>query len=157
MKKSLFCRFLNKFQANENNCWIWNGTKHEFGYGKIGVDGKMLKAHRVSWFLFKGQIPASLCVLHKCDNPACVNPDHLFLGTLKDNTRDMIRKGRDAACGERNHESKLSPAQVAEIIALRKEGVMLKYISAQFGISMGHVSQIASGGRWGHVERDRDK
>jgi hypothetical protein len=78
----------------EIGCWIWLGAIKSYGYGSIKYRNKDMRANRVSWLAFKGEIPKGLCVLHHCDNPACVNPDHLFLGTLKDNMQDCIKKGR---------------------------------------------------------------
>lgn len=76
------------------NCWIWTASTRPSGYGQMGVGYKTCHAHRVSWKLHRGLIPKSLCVLHKCDTPACVNPEHLFLGTQKDNIQDAVKKGR---------------------------------------------------------------
>lgn len=75
------------------NCWVWTGGRIPSGYGKMSLDCKSVLAHRVSWHLAHGG-PAQLLVLHRCDNPACVRPDHLFEGTCKDNTEDMVKKGR---------------------------------------------------------------
>lgn len=77
-------------------CWLYHGSKAHFGYGVLffGKEGREVRAHRFAWELLRGPIPAGLWVLHRCDVPSCVNPDHLFLGTAKDNTADMIRKGR---------------------------------------------------------------
>ena len=86
-------------------CWTWAGSKTRQGYGCIGSGGKyapVVKAHRVSWELNRGPIPQGLCVLHHCDNPSCVNPNHLFLGTVRDNWNDAITKGR-AVPYNRNH------------------------------------------------------
>lgn len=76
------------------DCWVWIGCKNPKGYGQFWGQDKMIGAHRYSWILKKGSIPNDLCVLHKCDNPPCVNPDHLFLGTQSDNMKDMAQKGR---------------------------------------------------------------
>ncbi len=77
-----------------SGCWIWLLDTLPYGYGKIKVEGKTKRAHRVSWEEFNGQIPEGMCVLHNCDVPACVNPEHLFLGTQADNMRDMKQKSR---------------------------------------------------------------
>ena len=77
-----------------SGCWLWLGALHVFGYGKFGLHEKIYHAHRIAWQLLRGRISSGLQVLHKCDNPSCVNPDHLFLGTQKDNIHDMWQKGR---------------------------------------------------------------
>ena len=92
VKFNLFTIFFNKFTKQKNGCWEWNCNKKE--YGDVYYKTKHYSSHRFSYTLFKEQIPEGLFVLHKCDNPCCVNPDHLFLGTQQDNITDMWDKGR---------------------------------------------------------------
>lgn len=80
---------------DSNNCWIWTAAKTSVGYGELRYDGELTLAHRVSWIVYKGPIPNGLIVCHTCDIRACINPDHLFLGTHSDNTQDMLRKNRN--------------------------------------------------------------
>lgn len=80
--------------VQEGDCWVWTASKFNSGYGKITFNERQMGAHRASWLVFRGDIPAGICVLHKCDNRPCVNPDHLFLGTNLDNVRDKQAKGR---------------------------------------------------------------
>lgn len=87
--------------AHSSECWLWTGPKVGRGYGKTHWNGKTARAHRVAWEITYGPIADGMCVLHKCDNPACCRPDHLFLGTYADNNRDMKKKGRTAR-GEQN-------------------------------------------------------
>ncbi len=86
-------RFFSKIKKTKK-CWGWTGTKHQFGYGSFSFKSKKINAHRFSYIVHCGPIPNGMCVLHKCDIPECVNPDHLFLGTQKDNMEDMASKGR---------------------------------------------------------------
>jgi hypothetical protein len=158
--------------AGPDECWVWTGGKFDFGYGACWDGDRTTQAHRVSWVLAHGHLPPKTCVLHKCDNPPCVNPAHLFLGSRSDNTADMIRKGRakltgpiTPATGDRNGSrtspesrpkgsavktSKLTLAQVLEIRRLRADGLERNAVAAQFGIAPGHVSQITSGRAWRH-------
>ena len=90
-------RFWGKVAKRDGEeCWEWQGSRKGGGYGSIGIKGGTVAAHRASWVLTNGAIPDNLWVLHKCDNPPCVRPDHLFLGTRLDNVRDMCAKGRNA-------------------------------------------------------------
>jgi hypothetical protein len=88
---------IERFSIPEPNsgCWLWTGSPVGIGYGRIRANGRHWLAHRASWRVHRGRIPRGRCVLHRCDTPACVNPDHLFLGSLKDNAQDALRKGRN--------------------------------------------------------------
>jgi len=91
---NVMARFWAKVKIRgAGDCWEWQASKRR-AYGKIRIKCEYVPAHRVAWMLTHGEIPEGLCVLHRCDNPPCVNPDHLFLGTLKDNSQDMLRKLR---------------------------------------------------------------
>lgn len=86
--------FFKKAKKLKSGCWQWKGSSNKDGYGTTRYMGKSIMAHRLSFLLHGGEIPDGMCVLHSCDNPPCVNPDHLFLGTHQDNMDDMARKGR---------------------------------------------------------------
>jgi len=140
-------RFWSKVSKTES-CWIWTGGSLESGYGMIrvgGSDKRKLEAHRVSWILENGFIPDGLCVLHKCDNPPCVNPKHLFIGTLQDNVRDMNQKGRSSGGRiPRNQFSrKTSEEDVVEIRELYASGnYTMKQLATRFGYGYRTIRRI---------------
>ncbi len=122
-----------------SDCIIWSKGCTGRGYGAAYVDGKQIPAHRLSWQTHNGLIPKGLCVLHKCDNRRCVNPDHLFLGTNRDNTADMIRKGRHGG------NYKLSRTQAAEIRSSTEDS---RVLSQRYGVSRLHVYDIKAKRYW---------
>lgn len=124
------CRFSSKIIKTPKGCWEWIGSKDTRGYGSFKYEGKVIKAHRYSYIKYKGNIPESMCVCHKCDNPKCVNPEHLFLGTNADNVRDKVNKNRVyRAWGELSKRTKLSNEQAMEIYVspLKHKELALKY------------------------------
>ena len=137
-------------------CWNWIGAKLNKEYGQFWVDGKKCLAHRFSWVLHFGAIPKGsgyhgTCVLHKCDNPACVNPDHLFLGSNLDNVRDMIKKGRhrtNPLKGEKRPQAKLTEIQVREILKDERKNIK---IAEDYNVNYRTISAIKHGTRWAHV------
>ena len=134
-------------------CWNWLGNcQFEGGYGRLKFRNVRTLAHRVSWTVFKGEIPVGMFVLHRCDNPRCINPGHLFLGTLEDNNQDMCLKGRDRkARGEKASKAKLTTAQVREMRRLYLEGVRIYQLAPIFGINRSSVGAIVRGKNWVHV------
>ena len=125
-------------------CIEWQGYRDRNGYGRINFRGGAHWVHRVAWIEANGEIPAGQLVLHRCDNPPCVNPDHLFLGTHADNTRDKCAKGRQARMrNERAGMAKLTDAQVAEIRRRRAAGDTCKSIARDYGVHPAHVSRVA--------------
>lgn len=134
----------------ECGCWIWMGNEGPGGYGRVACAGKRIRAHRFSWEVYNGPIPEGVHVLHKCDTPLCVNPDHLFLGTIKDNSRDMHVKGRAPNKKGINHPMvKLTEKEVRSI---RLSSLPYREISSEFGVALSAISRIKSGKRWGHVQ-----
>ena len=141
-------RFWENVQKSEG-CWIWTGMKNPDGYGLFFMDGKKRSAHRVLWQMRHGVICKEQYILHECDNPACVNPDHLFLGTQDDNMEDMRQKGRGPLRdGERNPRAKLT---VKDVIAIRQSGHGLSVLAKQFGVSSAAIWQIRIGNNWKHL------
>lgn len=146
-------RFERHYIPEPNSgCWLWTGCCDRVGYGhfKMGTGCSPSKAHRVAWELYCGPVLDGLCVLHKCDMPPCVNPDHLFLGTHADNAADRGQKHREFhPTGELHPMRKIGHGAVRAIrIDTRNQYV----IAAEYGISQGHVSEIKSGKKWSHVD-----
>jgi predicted XRE-type DNA-binding protein len=145
-KRPLEKRFHERYRVDaESGCWLWTSHINRDGYGHITVRTKVVMgAHRASWILHHGEVPEGMCVCHKCDTPACVNPDHLFLGTHQENMADMFGKGRRRAPrAELNPRAKLTSAQVLSIVNDRRRQVE---IAAEYGITQSRVSAIKRGG-----------
>jgi hypothetical protein len=136
----------------ETGCWNWTSKKDQRGYGVLLVEGKYRNTHRLSHELHRGAIPVGMFVCHRCDNPSCMNPDHLFLGTHADNMRDKVSKGRQSRVpggsmhGEKNGSCKLSEAEVIEI--LNAKGVTQTALAEKYGVSSGQISKIQRGVKW---------
>jgi len=129
-------------------CWIWLRSRYNRGYGQY----RQQRAHRVMWARIYGPIPDGMLVLHKCDVPSCINPEHLFLGDASDNMRDMVAKGRGVfAHGERNGNAVLTEHNVIDIRARVADGERPTDIANEFNIRRSHVWRIVHGTRWGHV------
>jgi hypothetical protein len=146
-----FCKYISV--PDETGCVIWTGCRNRGGYGILAVkdDGRNVLAHRYSYMQRFGQVPSGLFVLHRCDVRACVNPDHLFLGTLADNAADKVAKGRQPR-GEDVGGVKLTADQVVEIRArYAAGGILQKQLAAEFGVAQTLISQIVSLKIWKHV------
>ena len=164
-------RFWKFIKVNpKTNCHEWQGTKNKHGYGYFHVDKqrKMIRSHRYIWEIYNGPIPNGMFVMHKCDNPCCVNVLHLTLGTPRDNTRDKIIKKRENYCsgknhylkkyphkvrkGERHHQAKLTKEQV---IAIRNSYqptiITMKQLSEKYSVSIGTISDIVYRKSWKHL------
>lgn len=137
-------------------CWLWIGASN--GYGRFNIDGTIEYAHRVSFMLAHGAIPAGMAVCHNCpggDNPLCVNPAHLFLGTQADNNADCRAKGRHSngvrPRGERHKGAKLNDANVLAIRERRAMGASHNVIAREFGVSRRTIADVLDGRKWTHV------
>jgi len=136
-------------EAPSDQCLIWSGTKNESGYGYLDVDKKHTKAHRYSYFLAHGKWPpADMQILHSCDNPACVNPHHLSVGTNADNMLDMRSKGRHSH-GEK--VSIITTAQAEEAMRRLGAGEPGKEIARDLGVHFQTISDIKNGRTWTHL------
>lgn len=146
---------VSRGEEEEDACWEWQGSNTKSGYGRVWVDTGHIYAHRVSWELTHGISPRGH-VLHRCDNPICVRPEHLFVGSDLDNVRDAISKGRfkflDPRKGTEHHNAKITDKQVREIRQLRNQGISCRAVGAMFNISGTMVSNIANRKNWAHVE-----
>lgn len=135
-------------------CWEWTGAKYSNGYGSFRCGTRLGIAHRVAWELVKGAIPQGLLILHRCDNPPCVNPAHLFVGTYADNTNDRNSKGRanpNPPVGERQPLSKLTAEDVLKIRKLHSEGVKQRELARAFKVAPQTISALITRRTWKHV------
>jgi len=158
--------FYSKIDLPDNNgCLNWNGAKDRKGYGLCSLKGyKNRRASRLAYEFEIGRIPNGLMVCHKCDNPACVNPEHLFLGTAKDNTNDMVKKGRgNFKKGIRfehapfRPNSKLNEIQVRDIRKRIKDGETMVSLSKVYGVSDRTINNINSGKLWPDIDTEEDR
>ncbi len=141
-------------------CWRWRGSRNSDGYGHIRIEGRTIGVHRIAWTLTHGPIAEGMQVLHKCDNPSCVRPSHLFLGTVKQNIQDMSAKGRHIwgsmqkpMLGERNVNAKLTAIQIEEIRGLYDphigNGVLL---GCAYGVDSATIYRVVHRSTWKHVQ-----
>lgn len=153
-------RFLKKFEIENverrcglGPCWLWNASCSTSGHGNFSYSNKTIGSHRFSYILYTGPIPEGMQVLHKCDNPACVNPKHLFLGTQLDNVKDMINKGRiNDRTGEKHNMAKATENEVLEIRRLyvpRK--VTMTELGKKFSLSKTNICDIINRRIWTNI------
>jgi HNH endonuclease len=146
-------------KSSGNGCWLWTGcTDHRkpHPYGRMRWKGRQIKAHRIAWILTYGEIPDGLWVLHKCDVPLCVRPDHLFLGTNLDNVRDSIAKGRwvipkHHLVGEAHYNAKLTDDDVLLARQMFRDGVSQRQIARTLDIAFQQIWRIVHGKSWKHL------
>jgi len=143
-------RFEEGFTKTDG-CWKWQKSLINNGYGKFMIAHKAMSASRAAYILYVGDIPDDKYVCHHCDNPACVKPSHLFVGTGADNSADMVSKGRSAR-GTDNAHAVLNEGKIREIRQLRKSGISFQKIGSMFGVSKTAIMHIMNKRTWGWVD-----
>ena len=154
---SLKDKITSRIRKDESGCWVWTGNLTSGGYGDIKIGSRTdntrrsVRAHRLAYELFVGPIPPGMCVCHSCDNRQCVNPSHLFLGTLQDNADDRDRKGRNRPppYGESNGQSKLTENDVMEIRAA--VGLTNIALARRFGVGRKAILDVRHNTTWRHL------
>ena len=136
-----------------DDCWLWTGPRNREGYGVAGCLGRTLRANRIAYEAAHGPIPPGHFVRHSCDNPPCVNPAHLLVGTPADNMNDKVERGRQAL-GRRIRNARLGEQDVLAIRARRAAGETYPSIAKDFDISESHAGRVAAGHWWKHVAVD---
>ena len=147
-------RFWAKVEKTDG-CWLWQAGRDRDGYGVFGVKTEsrwvQVRAHRLAYEMTLGSVPEGMWVLHRCDNPPCVNPEHLFLGTVRDNVDDSVRKGRHTR-GSRNGTSKLTEIDIPWIRFAREyAGASFGRIAKAYGVTERAIMNITQGKNWTHV------
>lgn len=151
MTKTLLERFESKFtRGNEEDCWEWNATRNKNNYGYIGIGRIPKLAHRVAYQLYIEEIPEGMCVLHRCDNPACVNPSHLFVGTLSDNSKDcVVKKRHNKPVGEAHYRAKLN---VKAVLDIRNSKLSKKELAEKYGVKLSTIYHVIDRTKWKSVK-----
>ena len=148
-------RFWRHVDKSSPPCWQWTKSTRAAGYGRIKIKGRWLSTHRVAYTLTKGCIPVGLLVMHTCDNPACVNPSHLRVGTHSDNLSDMHKKNRHPRPrGERHGRHILKESDALEILHLYNNGTNRNDIASKFGVCRGTANSIGRRITWRHLRAD---
>jgi len=150
-------RFWEKVnQGSEDQCWEWIGTRNNKGYGRVYVSREKGPkfSHRVSWELINGHIPEGKYILHRCDNPPCCNPAHLFVGTHLDNIRDMIAKGRrrDISCVLRGEDVPKSKLTYNDVKFIRESNLSCGSLGSILGVSGSTIKAVRQRRNWAHIK-----
>ena len=169
-KEEVLQRIASKYLIDEvTGCWNWNAAFRKTGYGCLRYERKLVDSHRISYALYNGDIPSDICVCHKCDNRKCINPEHLFLGTKADNSKDMADKGRAAkgdrhgtylhpesiAKGEKHGQSKLSEKDIIQILnGYYFENEKVKDMVKKYPVGRRYIYRIIAGDVWKHIYKN---
>jgi hypothetical protein len=141
----------NNSTLNEKGCWDWLGGKNAAGYGRLTFRKMRFLAHRASFFAFNGKISKSKNACHRCDNPACVNPDHIFKGTQLDNIRDCIKKGRFRARGVQGERNGLAKLNNETVISLRSDKRTSTELAKIYGVSLSSICRARKKETWRNI------
>ena len=156
LDKKDIARFWSKVQRTPNACWEWQAGFFSVGYGQFHIKSYPIGAHRVAYWIAFGVFPKNICVLHRCDNRKCVNPEHLFLGTKGDNNKDAMYKGRNSY-GERRWKAVLTEQDVLEIRKRYTAGNSdRRKLSNEYGIGYQQIWRITKGRSWRHLLETHD-
>jgi len=152
IKEKDIIRFWSKV-VKTKDCWNWTASLDSYGYGQIGINGRLVLSHRISYELSFGKIPKGISILHTCDNRRCIRPQHLYSGTQFDNMRDMVLRGRRADTrGEKNPHSKITSKEILKIRRLYAKGDTTHHkLADMFGLSYGYISYIIRRISWKHI------
>ena len=134
-----------------SGCLLWEGAINQGGYGRVRWNGKGRGAHRMAWQVSRGLIPEGLCVCHKCDVRSCINPDHLFLGTHRDNVIDMWAKGRGSRNGLREEDHPKNRLSRAQVFVIKADTRTHRKIAEEYGVCSSTVTRIKTGQLWPHL------
>lgn len=143
-------RFQKYVKVSESGCHEWIGSLDAYGYGQLNINRRPAKAHRIAWELANGPVPEGMSILHRCDNPQCVNPEHLFPGTQSDNMKDAARKGRMHP-GEKHGMSKLTESDVLAMRMAHSSGEGRRDIASRFNVPYSTVNEIIRRDAWKHI------
>ena len=135
---------------SETGCWIWSGYKNQNGYGRVKLNGRQYAAHRLSYEAHVGDIPLGMFICHKCDNPPCVNPDHLFCGTPRDNAIDMTIKGRGQGPKNKGGANGRAKLTIDQVNTIKSSSEWHHIIAERYGVSRSLISMIKNGYVWGN-------
>lgn len=147
-------KLISYSKLSVNGCWEWQRRKDEDGYGRVYSSNSRStkRAHRMSYETFIGEIPKGLVVMHSCDNPCCINPLHLSVGTHKENSQDMVKKGRSKTPIYKGADHPMVKLTTSQVISIRTESGYQKTLAEKYGVSQSLIAQIKNGKRWKHIE-----